>query len=165
MTKMTAKGSGWSEARAHGAYCRTCDFPITRKPTTCTRQEHHNAYENYKRLALKSYYAHKEERSVSSKLYKEYCRKDTLLAYGGKCACCGFSDLEKKVLGRSFLEIDKVDGGHKKLKITLGIVGSVYSWLKKNGYPKEYRVLCRPCNVSMEPNQTKCEYHKWLETL
>jgi hypothetical protein len=67
-------------------------------------------------------------------------------AYGGKCSCCGESHFE-------FLTIDHVMGGGLKHRrqLTGGgrRAGSIlYWWLKKNGYPEGFRVLCMNCNLS-----------------
>jgi hypothetical protein len=61
--------------------------------------------------------------------------------YGGECACCGITNLK-------VLSIDHINGGglaHLRLLKINGGVG-FYSWLKKNGYPTGYRVLCMNCN-------------------
>ncbi len=111
---------------------------------------------------LRYYRNHRDERLVHMHDYKERIRKEVLSHYGGKCSCCGYDDMNKKIGHQSFLQIDLIDGGHKKLKSTLGISGSssTFQWLRKNGFPSGYRVLCAGCNVSMEPNQLKCELHK-----
>jgi hypothetical protein len=66
-------------------------------------------------------------------------RVAALAHYGGKCACCGESRYE-------FLAIDHVGGGgcvHRKL---LGGGRMIGSWLRRNGYPDGFRVLCHNCN-------------------
>lgn len=55
------------------------------------------------------------------------------------CACCRVSILE-------FLGIDHIKGGGAKHK---RIVRHLYRWLKKNGFPKGFRVLCHNCNQSL----------------
>ena len=58
-----------------------------------------------------------------------------------KCACCGETIFE-------FLTIDHVLGNGNKHRKSLGGHGSTwfYAWLRRNGYPEEYRVLCMNCN-------------------
>lgn len=98
-----------------------------------------------------------EEQTYSRKRHNEL-RLFALKYYGGKCACCGFDDLSKKIRGQSFLTIDTVAGSgkaeHKRHP-------STYAYLRKVGYPTGYRVLCWPCNVGMEPGELICELHKW----
>lgn len=58
-------------------------------------------------------------------------------AYGGAvCRCCGENQFE-------FLSIDHVNGGDRKHQKE---VGNVYRWLKKNGFPPGFQVLCMNCN-------------------
>lgn len=74
-------------------------------------------------------------------------RLETITAYGGKCKCCGESQPE-------FLTIDHIfnDGAtdRKTLfrsKRTGGT--SMYSYLKRNGWPKDrYQLLCYNCNCA-----------------
>lgn len=65
-------------------------------------------------------------------------KEEVLVAYGSKCACCSEA-------GRSFLSIDHVNGydgtGPRKSQ-------PLYRWLKKNGYPTGFQVLCMNCNGS-----------------
>ena len=70
-------------------------------------------------------------------------KQDALNAYGGKCACCGIDNYE-------FMAIDHINGGgnkHRRDNKT-GAGLQFYRWLKKNKYPKAFRVLCHNCNVS-----------------
>jgi hypothetical protein len=56
------------------------------------------------------------------------------------CSCCGENHIE-------FLSIDHIDGGGNRQRKDLGISGNVfYEYLKKQGYPTGYRVLCHNCN-------------------
>jgi hypothetical protein len=90
-------------------------------------------------------------------------RLECLQRYSGKeipeCRCCG----ETIIL---FLQIDHIEGNgsaHRreigmrqggsiqspgqKTKVTMGGNGLAY-WLKKNGWPEGFRVLCANCNLS-----------------
>jgi len=96
------------------------------------------------------------------KNYRIQNRLEALQAYGGehpKCSCpgCNESHIE-------FLCIDHINGGGKrhyaqlraeqkqtKEKIKPGMLpggGALYRWLKKQGYPPGYRVLCYNCNTA-----------------
>ncbi len=72
-------------------------------------------------------------------------RYDVLTHYsaGGepRCACCGESRLE-------FLAIDHENGGGNKHRAVIGRNIRFHDWLRKNGLPAGYRVLCHNCNLS-----------------
>lgn len=66
--------------------------------------------------------------------------------YGGKCACCGESNVV-------FLTIDHIDGsGAKHRKKIFGKARGgtdFYRWLKNKDYPKDnYQILCFNCNFA-----------------
>lgn len=70
-------------------------------------------------------------------------RLEVLSYYGGsppRCACCGETQYE-------FLSIDHENGGGGKHRRETK--GSIYRWLKRNGFPSGYRVLCHCCNQSI----------------
>lgn len=59
-----------------------------------------------------------------------------------KCACCNES-------GLGFLTIDHENGGGNKHRKALGRAASqFYRWLRTNGYPAGYQVLCFNCNIA-----------------
>lgn len=68
-----------------------------------------------------------------------------LAAYGGeqpKCACCGENEVK-------FLCIDHINGGGGKHRKEIKGKGlTTYIWLKKNGYPNGFQVLCHNCNMA-----------------
>jgi ribosome-associated translation inhibitor RaiA len=73
--------------------------------------------------------------------------KETILSHysGGipKCACCGEQNM-------AFLSIDHVEGGGNKQMRKLKRRGNgFYRWLRNNGYPSGYRVLCMNCNSAL----------------
>lgn len=63
-----------------------------------------------------------------------------MAAYGGKCACCGETEI-------GFLTIDHVNGGGAKHRRE--IKNHIYGWLKKHNYPPGFRVLCWNCNCAI----------------
>lgn len=67
-------------------------------------------------------------------------RRAAIEFYGGKCACCGETQYE-------FLSIDHVDGGGAKHRKEVGT--NIGLWLKRNGYPVGFRVLCHNCNQAI----------------
>jgi len=74
-----------------------------------------------------------------------------LEAYGGPvCACCGEMDMR-------FLTIDHVNNDGAQHKKVIG-KGSLYAWLKKNGYPEGFQVLCWNCNCGRHHNGGICPH-------
>ena len=69
-------------------------------------------------------------------------RDEAIAYYGGKCACCG----EDR---REFLCIDHTNGGGTQHRREIKGQGSIQLWLKKNGYPKGFRILCFNCNGAL----------------
>lgn len=70
-------------------------------------------------------------------------RQAALDAYGRECQCCGESN-------EVFLAVDHVDGGGNEHRRSAGIGGSsaFYRWLRVNGYPDGFQVLCHNCNYA-----------------
>lgn len=67
-------------------------------------------------------------------------KKQVLEAYGNKCVCCKEERIE-------CLSIDHIDNGRLEGTKKHGI--NLYSWLKRNGFPEGYRVLCLNCNSAL----------------
>jgi hypothetical protein len=68
-------------------------------------------------------------------------REEALLAYGGKCTCCGETEL-------AFLTLDHINGGGTKHRNS-GFQGTKLYWhLKHAKYPSGYQVLCANCNMA-----------------
>lgn len=86
----------------------------------------------------------KERRRASrlpsyARVYRRKLRLEVLTHYGNgtpECACCREATFE-------FLSIDHVNGGGRRHRQS---VGDVYRFLKRNGFPTGYRVLCHNCN-------------------
>ena len=72
-------------------------------------------------------------------------RRRALAAYGGVCACCGEA-------APAFLTIDHIGGGGNAHRRALSGGGRtsfrIYAWLRRQGYPTGYRVLCWNCNLA-----------------
>lgn len=78
--------------------------------------------------------------------YHAKLKRDFVEAYGGKCACCGETEL-------GFLSLDHVGGGGRKhrLVMTKGRGGGtqvLLSDLRRRGWPKGFQVLCYNCNLA-----------------
>ncbi len=56
------------------------------------------------------------------------------------CACCGEST-------EAFLTIDHINGGGHKHRKQIGR-HTIYAWLRRNGFPLGFQVLCMNCNFA-----------------
>jgi hypothetical protein len=66
-------------------------------------------------------------------------RQECLDHYGRVCACCG----EKEEV---FLQIDHIGGGGEAHRRQ--IKDPLTMWLRKNGFPSGYQILCANCNAA-----------------
>jgi hypothetical protein len=90
---------------------------------------------------LKHYYARQAYWQERHRANDRNMREETLAHYGGRCACCGEGAYE-------FLAIDHEAGGgnvHRKANK----IFSLHRWLKRNGFPPGFRVLCHNCNQAL----------------
>lgn len=95
---------------------------------------------------------------------REYWRKlrhDAVMAYGGYiCACCGETR-------KPFLSIDHInnDGATHRRTIAAyaedngkGVSSQMWQWLKRNGYPAGFQILCMNCNFGKAKNGGVCPH-------
>ena len=77
-------------------------------------------------------------------------KEEVFLAYGGfRCVCCEITLI-------SMLSIDHVKNDGAEHRKQLG--SKLYYFLKRNGYPSGYQVLCWNCNWSKSINNGVCEH-------
>lgn len=101
----------------------------------------------WQREHWQEYYAkHKEELKTKARYNNRRIKFSALYAYSGKanpyCARCEVNDLD-------VLTIDHINGGgnaHRR-QLRVGSGTNFFYWLKRNGYPEGYQVLCWNCNV------------------
>lgn len=74
-------------------------------------------------------------------LHRRLLKLAVMTAYGGPvCVGCGEDEI-------MILQIDHIRGGGTKHAREIGGRGRLYLWLRNNGYPPGFRVLCPNCNV------------------
>jgi hypothetical protein len=82
-------------------------------------------------------------------------RQEVFAAYGGStCRCCGETH-------KMFLTIDHVgnDGAEMRRTGTHSRGGTAfYQWLRKNGFPEGFQVLCMNCNFGKHRNGGVCPH-------
>ena len=96
------------------------------------------------------------------KQYALSVKKQAIDGYGGKCACCGETEL-------SFLVLDHINnGGNRHRKDLFGTKCGggyrMYAWAIKNGFPDSLQVLCWNCNGSKSINNGICAHQMGKET-
>lgn len=75
-------------------------------------------------------------------------KKEMVDAYGGKCACCGETEIV-------FLCLDHPKGGGIADRTSRGGSAGLIRALQKAGWPKDnYRILCANCNLGTKLGQT-----------
>lgn len=86
-------------------------------------------------------------------------KREVIDAYGGKCACCGETELV-------FLTIDHVENdGAEHRREMAGESGNysqagtrTYRWLRERNYPAGFQVLCANCNYGKQWNGGICPH-------
>ena len=96
---------------------------------------------------------HHRAQRLSNDVYRNNLRNEVVMAYGGKCACCG----EKNFL---FLTVDhpKNDGAKHRRETGCGTGIKFYNWLRLRGYPKDFQILCWNCNCGKRDNGGICPH-------
>lgn len=75
--------------------------------------------------------------------YTRGAKAGMIVAYGGKCVCCGESN-------PLFLSLDHISGNGQADREEHGRGRVLYNYLRSLGYPKDnYRLLCHNCNASL----------------
>src|SRR5258708_700043 len=108
---------------------------------------HSKKYRDANPMRVKAW-VDKSKRGIRMAAYQHYSGEVPF------CACCGETTWE-------FLCIDHIEGNGRKHRMTIG--GDIAPWLKKNGYPSGFQVLCHNCNMAKGmygecPHKTK-EYN------
>jgi transcriptional regulator with XRE-family HTH domain len=87
----------------------------------------------------------KEADALRGKLWRAELRREVISYYSAgtySCSCCGESHIE-------FLVIDHIDGAGNNHRRSINRSGlGFYRWLRANGYPSVFRVLCHNCNAA-----------------
>lgn len=100
--------------------------------------------EKQRECNCKSYQKHKKLRSTYTKEYHKRLKEEVFGYYSGGqpcCHCCGETIIE-------FLGIDHVNGKGMEHRKRVGSTYRLYAWLRRNKYPKGFRVLCHNCNLA-----------------
>lgn len=131
----------WAEGKLTRRMCVSCrveklpceflqtDAGYSQKCRSCD-----TAYQERVAVRLRSIRAH--QRTINAQ-----ARSEALDHYGRQCACCGEAN-------EAFLAFDHINGGgrqHQKERTRDGAT-NLPVWLRKNGFPAGFQVLCNNCN-------------------
>ena len=104
------------------------------------------AHPGYQAAAAKKvrskYTPEKRQKAVEyRRTWNAKLRSDVLEAYGDECACCGENEPK-------FLSIDHPnnDGAEHRRRIGVNSGFHFYLWLRREGFPEGFQVLCHNCN-------------------
>ena len=108
--------------------------------------------DKYKEYRDKHYAEHRQKCLQESANTRQRYTQNAFNAYGGFiCACCG-ETIPK------FLTIDHINGITSQDRKAPRAGWVFYLWLKKQGYPPGYQVLCYNCNLGRARNQGICPH-------
>ena len=122
----------------------------------------HEYYERNKDRIKKQVAASQRARRAEVNAYhvkwRKHLRAETFAAYGGKCDCCGETE-------DLFLTIDHPDGGgnaHRRELFGSARRGGekFYAWLKRQGWPPDFRIRCWNCNLGARMNGGICPHEE-----
>jgi hypothetical protein len=150
--------------------------PAAHREALLTRQRQQQADFYERNPGYKEKYARQYQQDNPDK-FSEYNKKSNLKlkrevmnAYGGICACCGETEL-------GFLTIDHIDDNgaehRREMAAARGADGTrwgqagapTYRWLRKNGFPPGFQVLCANCNSGRYWNGGVCPHQEIAEAL
>lgn len=148
-------------------YCKNCKQTLPGEAFTASYREKQTKNGNRCKECVSKYnslwYEKNHERALAyMQIYRETVKADVFRAYGGYiCNCCGETE-------PMFLAIDHMDNdgtAHRK-KHNLVAGSQFYIWLRNNGYPKNFQVLCCNCNRGKFINGGICPHkEKHAKTL
>jgi len=147
-------------------YCKIC-IRLYRATPAQQREWYKSHPEQTREFSQKYYRENQEAVKLRSLKYRQMYpervrqsqqtqyRKNKLAAfnaYGGAvCVCCG-------EINSKFLTIDHINGCTPAERRKQGLGSRLYHWLKKQGYPEGYQVLCFNCNLGRARNQGICPH-------
>lgn len=106
------------------------------------KEKNKEYYHNY-------YLTHKEQKSERERQRLQRYKEQVIEHYGGKCACCGESNIK-------FLTVDHINGGGRKHRVK--VFNKIYHWLIKHNFPPDYQILCWNCNCGKAINHGVCPH-------
>lgn len=105
------------------------------------------------KACVRNYQVQNRERIAASQKARDVAFKaQAVRAYGGKCACCGETEI-------AFLTFDHVnDDGAEHRKSGKMYRRHMARWAALNGYPKTLQLLCANCNMAKQFTPSGCPH-------
>lgn len=103
------------------------------------RDSHKEQRQQYQR---QWYLNNQDKEKERSKTLQKEIRLEVLSHYGGKCVFCGDTNI-------NHLSVDHINNDGAKHRKSMGHGGGgsrIYRWLKKNGFPSGFQILCHTHN-------------------
>ena len=97
---------------------------------------------------------------VRQKSYRAKWKREVLVAYGGdppRCSCCGETN-------PGFLTLDHIDGAGNEHRRSIGGGSHLNLWLRRQGFPEGFQVLCFNCNAGRYWNGGDCPHQAMSST-
>jgi hypothetical protein len=139
------------------AQCKSCQIEGQRRHAAASRQwirQYAAGWHRRNRRLIDSAnsFVNRSGRCEAPLAYYYRVRHEAIMAYGGyRCACCGADEA-------LFLTIDHVDNDGARHRRKVGASKELFRWLKSNGYPKGFQVLCSNCNSGRYRNGGVCPH-------
>lgn len=140
--------------------CKMCRAQTQAAKSKAYRLKNPLKYKNAVRNAMAKRPEYYRKQQESSSLVRRQKEKEAVMSHYSKgknsCVCCG-------QVGIEFLTIDHInnDGAKQRRELKTARGGaSFYRWLRRNGYPGGYQVLCANCNLSKEIGGGVCAHKR-----
>lgn len=98
----------------------------------------------------------KDRQNAQRKVRKEELKVEVFTHYSGgtpRCACCGEQEYQ-------FLTLDHIEGGGREHRCELVPISQrgMFNWIKREGFPPIFQVLCYNCNCGRQWNSGVCPH-------
>lgn len=81
-----------------------------------------------------------DNKAIYAKQYRTQLMTEVFYKYGSECSCCGDRS-------PSFLTLKKI-GVNNQREASKELKAGIYVWVRDNGYPPDFYLLCLNCNWS-----------------
>jgi hypothetical protein len=156
-------GNEFNVERASITCSTVCSIKLKRKREASWKKANRNRHleieskwriknrNKIRKVSNRWYENHKEEEKKKRARVYKIRRNNIIQRYGGKCVCCGETNVK-------FLTLDHVNNDGYKLRKLLGTGKVQLGWIEHNNYPDTIQVLCYNCNCGRSQNCGVCPH-------